>query len=153
MVSGLLNFVKRRDISKYHVVIMVTTVLLVSLYWKYNHNIEVLKEKFIALSTSENHQTVDSIRHQFRVIEQGLRTISRLPEIKRISHHNPHLSKETTITVNEIYSSLTENVAVSEIYITLVNNKLKKGELERPILEFDNNILENEHNNDNEDEE
>ncbi|MDH5645990.1 MAG: ATP-binding protein [Candidatus Heimdallarchaeota archaeon] len=153
MISGLLNFVKRRDIGKYHVVIIVTTVLLVSLYWKYTHNIEILKEKYIALSASENHQTANSIQHQFRVIEQGLRTISHLPDIKSITNLDFHLSKNTTITIKEIYNTLSENIALSEIYITLHDDSIETGKLVKPVLEFDGYIHQDEHDDQKEQEE
>lgn len=85
------------------------------------------------------------VESQFRLIHQGLRTIARLPAVREIDRYGENLSSDAHVSIREIYSNLASNVEISELYIVPLDFDPdaidpKTGDLEEPIVEFDDFI-------------
>ena len=79
---------------------------------------------------------------KLRQIHQGLRTIGLLPSVQRIERHGEPVEGDAAHTIQQLYNSLKLNVDVSEVYVVPVDFNPERidpatGELEEPILSFD----------------
>ncbi len=83
----------------------------------------------------------------FKLVYQGIRTISLLPSVKNIDRHATQLTEGDRETIGLLYENAYSNVQVSEIYIMPASfNPLAivsvTGELEAPIASFDTQITD-----------
>ena len=84
---------------------------------------------------------------KLRQIHQGLRTIGLLPSVQRIERHGEPVEGDAAHTIQQLYNSLKLNVDVSEVYVVPVDFNPERidpatGELEEPILSFDQLIAQ-----------
>ncbi len=87
-----------------------------------------------------------SIERAFSQIYQGLRTLSRLPGIRRIDRYATTLTEDARTSAQEIYNNLASNVAVSEVYVVPLDFDpdaldAKTGQAQFPIVTFDQLII------------
>lgn len=85
---------------------------------KYNYDISLLKLNFVENQRLKSQQVVENFERTISELYLGLRTISRLPGVKKITASNPNLEPNAHQTVQELYNSLASIMELSEIYIT-----------------------------------
>jgi signal transduction histidine kinase/ActR/RegA family two-component response regulator len=99
---------------------------------------------------AERHTEAQSValnlEASFRQMYQGLRTIARLPGVRRLDEEASALPEDARISAQEIYNNLAENVSVSELYIVPVRFDpdaidAATGKPQKPALTFDELIV------------
>lgn len=75
------------------------------------------QDAFVAARRIELAYTEENVVSAFRQLYQGLRTIARLPNVRRADLASGTLDDLTKLSVQEIYNNLADNVALSEIYL------------------------------------
>lgn len=127
-------------------VIILSLFVLVFIYASSDQDITHAKNLY---RSEAHHRTVmakQSIENTFHQIYQNIRTIGKLPSIRRIDRYSQNLDKNDTITLQEIYNNLASNVRVSEVYILPHDFNPDAidpvtGKLEKPIVELDHLIV------------
>jgi diguanylate cyclase (GGDEF)-like protein len=102
-------------------------------------------ETYRAQALSKAKLVEASVRLKLDHVYQGLRTISLLPSVKRISRHAESLDQDSKMALRQLYNNLASNISISEIYI--VPRDLDPaaidpvtGKPEEPILMMDEAI-------------
>ena len=133
------------DDSKYILVFAIAAILCVTIFWKYNHDMEYLKKDYISSQNSQSKEIIKDIEQYFALLKQGLQTIARLPDIKNIINTEGKLDENARVSTQEIYNTLIQNLNLSEIYITTmdfqpgkINPKTKSNH--KPLLSFESEI-------------
>ena len=101
---------------------------------------------FQATRHADSRNVASRVEASFRQVHQGLRTIARLPGVRGISSLKLELPVDATITVEELYKSLAENVHLSELYFIPASFDpdaldAQTGQLQKPLLTFDDLIV------------
>lgn len=97
-------------------------------------------------TTEELLKTRSRFDEKLKLIYSGLRTIARLPGLKKINRHANNMDPNALGAIQEIYNNLATSVDISEIYIVPRSFKPDDidpitGHLEEPILSFDEIIV------------
>ena len=113
---------------------------------KYSSDINAAKKQYVADSRRAAQAKVAATEHVFNQIYQGLRTMARLPGVRSIDRYAQTFDANAKGAVQEIYNNLASNVSMSEVYIVPASleperKDPKTGQLEAPILTFDEMIL------------
>ncbi len=118
-----------------------------TIHVKYSSDIQSAKEAFHEEEHIKSKTLVGDIREDyFKRIYEGLRTISRLPSIKRIDRYGQTIGENDKKVIQEVYNSIANQISLSEVYILPLDfNPERKdpvtSELEKPILAFDEVIV------------
>ncbi|MGE0200988.1 MAG: ATP-binding protein [Candidatus Melainabacteria bacterium] len=107
---------------------------------------EALKH-FRVTNQNTAEYAAQEIGENLETIYTNLRTISFLPGVRKIDRQGQTLTLDSRLSIQQIYNNLISSVAVSEVYILPVSFDPDRidpatGELELPILMFDELILE-----------
>ncbi len=114
--------------------------------WRYQEDLEAAREHF----RLEQRETSRAVAHQVEAalenIYQALRTVARLPGVRRIDRYAESFSADSRHTVQEIYNNLGTSFALSEIYIVPADLDPDAidphtGLAQTPITTFDELIL------------
>lgn len=102
-------------------------------------------DQYSEASKTKVERQVASLEGQFRLIYQGIRTISMLPSIKNIDRHGKTIDDNANESIIQIYKNLRSNVTVSEVYIVPLSLEPEKidpetGSFEVPILMYDDEV-------------
>ena len=97
-------------------------------------------------SRAESLAVAAQVQFQFAQIYQGIRTLARLPGVRKIDRHGENFDQDANASAQEIYKNLAHNVAISEVYIVPVDFEPdaidpKTGTLEAPIVSFKERIV------------
>ncbi|MGE0488244.1 MAG: response regulator [Vulcanimicrobiota bacterium] len=84
-------------------------------YVNYHAGLERARASFLIESKARSERVALQAEVTMRQIHQGLRTIARLPGVRRLP--DAPLDPDTEATAHEIYNALTANVAISSIAI------------------------------------
>jgi methyl-accepting chemotaxis protein len=103
------------------------------------------QQRFRAESHAASLAAQSVAQIQFTDIYQSLRTISRLPSVRKTDRYAKNINQDGLATVQELYNNLASNVDVSEVYIvpkSLDADQIDPVTLEpqTPILMFDDLI-------------
>lgn len=97
----------------------------------------------------ESHEWTESSKNlvemKFTQIYQGLRTLARLPGVRKIDRLGREFDLDAHESAQEIYNNLALNVDVSEVYIVPLGFdpdriNIATGKPEEPIIQFDSQI-------------
>ncbi len=130
-------------ILNYLPVILLGVLLLFFVQIQYQNHIEGLKSDYI----KEQHQLALNVQHRvqskFSQLYQSLRTIARLPGVRKLHENHHRLSPDSLTTIQEIYNNLVQNISLSEIYILQENFSLTAPNIKNrtPLYMFDHFIV------------
>lgn len=109
---------------------------------KGDHDYAKALDNYRVSSQREAQDRAKSISDSFKLMYQGIRTISMLPSVRTIDRHGTNLDANANASIHEIYRNMISNVQVSEIYIVPANLEPEEidattGSLQVPILMYD----------------
>jgi uncharacterized protein YbjQ (UPF0145 family) len=113
---------------------------------KYRTDLTSAEASFRSLAGQDAQVVAREVSRTFRKIYEGMRTIARLPSVRRIDRHAEQLDADARTSIQEIYNNLANSVAMSEIYIVPVGFDPDRVDpvtqkLECPIVTFDELIV------------
>ena len=136
------------------VLLIVAGLLALEMHKKYVYDQTHCHEQFVQESTTEVRSTARSVEALFTRAYHGLRTIARLPGVRRITSETDvefhgggaGFDEDARATVQEIYNDLASAVAVSELYIVPVDFDPERvdpstGDPMEPAVTFDEMIV------------
>jgi signal transduction histidine kinase/CheY-like chemotaxis protein/HPt (histidine-containing phosphotransfer) domain-containing protein len=133
----------RRSLWSGHgVIIAVGIVLLILARIKADADYVAAIEDFRQTSQTEATAAAERVSSSFSQIYENLRTISLLPNIRRIERHAENLNSDARESTQQIYLNLHNDVAVSEIYVVPLDLDPERVDPvtqrpEAPIIVFD----------------
>lgn len=83
----------------------------------YLREFESLKRDFVHTQMEHSRNVANSFAFKIQSLQQGLRTIARLPSIWEIDRTGENLSSDARLTIQEIINNLNTMIQLSEIYI------------------------------------
>ena len=98
-------------------VIVAAISLIALLIHLFEHEVAVSKVKFRLEQSRITEHVAQRISGQFDEVYSSLRTIARLPGVRRIDRYANTFSSDSRLATQEIYNNLSSRVHVSEIYI------------------------------------
>jgi signal transduction histidine kinase len=112
---------------------------------KLGSDLKLARQNYVQEEHFKTLSTARSIEDIFRTIYEGLRIISRLPEIKRLDRHATQFDENSRLAVREIYDNISTRVHLSEIYVTHQQFDPQRqdpytGRPQEPSVMFDENI-------------
>ena len=136
----------RMRFNWYILIVVVGALLAALVYWKSQSDLDAALHAYRSESSSEARAVVDGIEHTFGAVYEGLRTIARLPGVRRIDRYATNFGADAKQAVQEIYNNLALGVSMSEAYIVPADLDPERidpvtGEPEAPIITFDELIL------------
>lgn len=110
--------------------------------WRRQSEIATARLSHVKELTAEAQAAALSFESKMMQVYQNLRTIARLPGVQKIERHARNFDENAHWNVQEIYNNLSQNVAVSEVYIVPRSFNPERtdpvtGKLEEPIIHFD----------------
>jgi len=122
--------------------ILLYLAMIAIVFVGYNKILSLHKKHFIEAHKSEMLEVKEKIQQQVNLVYQGLRTISRMPAVKKMDMKVERLSSEATQTVQEIFNNLNLSIRLSEVYIVPINLEPDKidprtKQLQAPRITFD----------------
>ncbi len=117
-----------------------------AVYVKYKSDLAAALSNYRFQATRDTEIVRVRVQQTFTHLYQGLRTIARLPSIRKIAGSNAKADNDTIVTIQEIYNNLASSESVSELYVVLVDfdpdkpNKAN-GQPHKPIMSFDQLII------------
>ncbi|MFO0837291.1 MAG: ATP-binding protein [Phycisphaerae bacterium] len=122
---------------------------------EYTQNLQVARGAFRTEHHDRAMQTGAETARLFRTLYEQLRTIARLPGVRRISRDDTamefhgggeHFDGDARLAVQEIYNSLATSVDVSEVYIVPADLdpdqvNPRTGKPDEPLVTFDELIV------------
>ncbi|MEI6730422.1 MAG: hypothetical protein WCL30_04115, partial [Pseudomonadota bacterium] len=132
----------RRNIIGYLIIIIIGLGLAYAVEIKSKSDTALAMRNYKEQSQIKAEQTAKSISNSFKLLYQGIRTISRLPSVRDIDRYGKNLDRNAHASIEQIYRNMVTNIAVSEIYIVPADLEpeqidLTTGELQTPILMYD----------------
>jgi signal transduction histidine kinase/DNA-binding response OmpR family regulator len=127
--------------------ILATGLLLASVvHWKEQLELEAALDAYRRDARSETLANAERVESTLRQIYEGLRTMARLPGVRRIDRRAERFDADARQTVQEIYNDLASAVAISEVYIVPLDFDPDRidptsGLPETPITTFDHLIV------------
>ena len=137
----------RRYAGFMHAALLVVGGVLIALVLaRRESEIDRARENYRAEATAQTSLVANETEQHFSLIYQALRTIARLPGVRRIDRHARNFDDNARQTVQEIYNNLAQNVNISEVYILPADFDPERidpatGALEKPIIDFDQLII------------
>jgi len=93
-------------------------------------------------SQLEAERAAGQVAEKLHLIQQGLRTISLLPGVRRIAGEGSTIDADSEAAIQQLYNNLKSNVDVSEVYIVPADIDPDRPEASHePILAFDELIV------------
>ena len=90
----------------------------------------------------EADRAAGEVGEKLLLIQQGLRTITLLPGVRRITSDGENIGEDTKASIQQLYNNLKSNVDISEVYIVPVDlDPDRAGAPDEPILMFDELIV------------
>jgi len=121
--------------------IILGLILASAVYWKYQHDLAINEENYIATSHNEAERFKTRLQQQLLLIYQGIRTIANLPSVRTISLDDNSLDANVLYTIREIFDNLSTNVGLSSLYfmpsIPVDGISTDAGEFHLPLLVLD----------------
>ncbi len=121
-------------------VLALTAAGMVRLAWR--GEVDAERTAWLGESRDASHDVARRAEHTLSEIYQGLRTIARLPGVRNIDRYALDFEPSSRQAVQEIYNSLANEVAMSEVYIVPVDLEpdqvdARTGQYQAPITTFD----------------
>ncbi len=124
-----------------------TALALWLVQWRHDAALDTAKQAFRDQGEVAAQRVDGAVESAFRTIYQGLRTIARLPGVRKIDRHAENFGEDAKRAVQELYNLLAVNVAMSEVYIVPRDLDPERTDPvtnapEAPIVTFDEMIVE-----------
>jgi methyl-accepting chemotaxis protein len=131
----------------YSMILMAGVAIAGGVQLKYNADYNAAIKYYVDKSQKETDAQAQQVADSFKLLYQGIRTISMLPSIKEIDRYGTNLDSNARESIIQIYKNLRSNVTVSEVYIVPLDIEPEQidpltGSLETPILMFDDAVAE-----------
>ncbi len=141
------RFAKRRSAWAYLIIGFVCAVGVFAIHQKATIDLNSAKERFRLESHAATLAAANIAQTQFDNIYYNIRTISRLPSVRKVDREGTTLTQDSMDTIQEIYNNLASSVAVSEVYVVprTLNADLidpATSSPEKPIVSFDDLIAD-----------
>ena len=109
---------------------------------------EHARQRFSQIRDAENRVAVERVNNVLSDFYQQLRTVARLPGVRRIGRHAENFESDSRSTTQEIYNLLRAKLAVSELCIVPIDLNPDTldpvtGKSQTPIAQFDSFIVNN----------
>jgi methyl-accepting chemotaxis protein len=132
----------RRDYLAYGLIGVLAVAGALAIHLNAQAGLDAARARFRAESHAATLAAVNMAQRQFDDIYQSIRTISRLPSVRKIDRYGTNVDKDGIATIQELYNNLGSNVDVSEVYVvprTLDADQIDPvtGAPQTPILMFD----------------
>ena len=113
---------------------------------KYAADVERARENYVLEQAKSDAETSVRVESSLSHMFQGLRTIARLPGVRKIDRYATNFSADSRSTVQEIYNNLAASVDISEVYIVPADLEPDRvdprtGKNQEPITTFDHLIV------------
>lgn len=113
---------------------------------KFRSEMSEAKSRFYQESDDSANDVGRKLEMSMRQLYQGLRTIARLPGVKKVDRYGKNFEGDSRWTVQEIYNNLVSNVGISEVYLVPVDFDPEKidpvtKKKQVPISTFDSFIV------------
>lgn len=138
-----------KAVAGYGVIMVLGAAIAGGVYIKSANDTATALERYRQASQQEAQKNADQIANSFKLIYQGIRTISLLPSVKSLNRYGDNLDDNAHESIIQIYNNLRSNVTVSEVYI--VQKDLEPEQIdprtssfEVPILMFDDAVASHE---------
>jgi len=98
--------------------VLLCVVLIGVINMKYFQDIDALKQSYTDKQHLKSVRVAEQFERTLSELYVGLRTISRLPSVKKLTSNHPTLEPDAHQTVQELYNALASIMELSEIYIS-----------------------------------
>lgn len=115
--SRSLPTLSNSEVTGYIILLILGFVLLSQFAHDRDDGIKSAHTSFDLRHDAEARAVSNEINEAFLQMYQGLRTIARLPGVRKLGPQFQFLSDDARISTQEIYNNLSENLSVSELYI------------------------------------
>ncbi len=93
-------------------------------------------------SQLEAERAAGEVAEKLHLIQQGLRTITLLPGVRRIASEGSEIDADSKAAIQQLYNNLKSNVDISEVYIVPADIDPDRPEASHePIMAFDELIV------------
>jgi signal transduction histidine kinase/DNA-binding NarL/FixJ family response regulator len=93
-------------------------------------------------SQLEAERAAGEVAEKLHLIQQGLRTITLLPGVRRIASQGSEIDADSEAAIQQLYNNLKSNVDISEVYIVPADIDPDRPEAsQEPIMAFDELIV------------
>ena len=138
--------VSKSEAAGYVILLILGFVLLAQFANDRADGIRSAKSSFALRQDADARAVSNEVNEAFLQMYQGLRTIARLPGVRKLGTQFQFLTDDARISAQEIYNNLSENLSVSELYIvpadfdpsTYEPNSTKSRS---PLITFDDLIV------------
>ncbi len=112
--------------ARYQLIAVTAAALLLTglAFWKYRQDMQGALKSYRLEAHDETLRVARNANDMFRLTYQGLRTIARLPGVRKIADQDvlfrgggAGFEADAKLAVQELYNNLATNVAISEVYI------------------------------------
>jgi methyl-accepting chemotaxis protein len=139
------RFAKIRSAKAYLVIAFICLLGILAVHKKSELDFASAKDRFRLESHAATLAAANLAQNQFDDIYQNIRTISRLPSVRKVDREGTTLTPDSIDTIQEIYNNLASNVDVSEVYVVprTLNADLidpATSSPEKPIISLDDLI-------------
>jgi len=121
-------------------------VLAGSVRWKERRDLDTTLEHYRQEAHAQTVLVAARFQDGFRELYQALRTIARLPAVRKLERHAENLTPDDRQAIQEVYNTLAKRVAVSQVSIVpagIEPDRIDKdtGQLQAPILTLNEIVL------------
>jgi class 3 adenylate cyclase len=118
----------------------------VTLIFQFNSEIKTLKTLYIKHESEKTLEIKNNLEDQFYQVYHSLRTLSRLPAVRKIDRYAKNFNEDGKKVFQELYNNLYNDFRVSEVYIVPDGMEPDKidphtHKLQEPITTFDKFIV------------
>ncbi|MFO0689515.1 MAG: response regulator [Myxococcota bacterium] len=127
--------------------IVLTGVCLAgAVHWKERSELDAALRNYRSDAHNESLAAAARVEDTFRRIYEGMRTMARLPGVRKIERSAEKFDVDARTTAQEIYNNLASSVSMSELYVLPVDFDPDRidpatGRPETPITTFDHLIV------------
>lgn len=130
-----------------HILILLLGLFFANVaHWKYAEDIATAKKNYQTEEHLISLEVAQKVENVFQVLYDNIRTIARLPGVRKVDRHAQNLQGDANLTIQEIYNNLANSVSMSEVYIVPESFNPEKldpftNALEIPIKMYDELIV------------
>ena len=144
--SGLGTLLSRMATRGHFAVLFAGLAVIALVFVRRDAEIDQALQDYRAESAATTHLVAQDVEEKFNHLYQALRTIARLPGVRKIDRHARNFDENARRSVQELYNNLAESVDISEVYVLPVEFDPERidpatGALETPIIMFDELIV------------
>jgi hypothetical protein len=124
------------------VVLAVVLLLLLAEHRRHQQNQEEIAHRHAADCRALAERTAQELDRTVARIHDGLRTMARLPGVRRCLGERRAPEGDALVTIQEVYNALATDVAMSEVYLVSHDLDPDRGPVTAPVATFDQLIVD-----------